>query len=47
MSLFYNNLQEFFGLYRPELHVEASGSLTQMLGRLITVILFNMCAYVT
>lgn len=34
------------GPHRPEIHVEASGSLTQMLGHLIIVILFNMCVYV-
>jgi len=42
----YNNFQERCGPHRPELHVEVSCSLTQMLGHLIIVILFNMCVYV-
>lgn len=43
---FYNNFQECCGPNRPEIHVEASCSLTQMSGHLIIVILFNMCVYV-
>lgn len=43
---FYNNFHECCGPHRPELHVEASCSLTQMLGHLIIVILFIMCVYV-